>query len=194
MQMFIITERQYNIIMKQCQSSYPQETGGILGGKDNTILGVLPIANKVLDKQDETFGLSAEDLERAYQFLVKHKLEYLGIYHSHPKGIPLPSEQDLAHRQKYLFIVGLQNRYNPELYAWRIENGKIYQEDIKIISDIGVTVIDIRTGKPKLSENLHPEEMDRLANMIDDWIAGKEPFYRRLWPKNWDASTFSTFA
>lgn len=192
--MFVITERQYNIVMKQAQACYPQETGGFLGGRENTILGVLPIPNKCLYDRTEVFAISQEDIETAYHFLVKHKLEYLGVYHSHPRGVPYPSDQDLAHYQKYLFIIGLRDRYNPELYAWKVEGGRVYAEDIKIISDIGVTVIDIRTGKPKLSENVTPQEMDRLAQMIDDWVSGKEPIYPRLDPKNWDASTFSTFA
>jgi len=192
--MFKITERQYNIIMQQAQACYPQETGGILGGRDDTILGVLPIPNKVLQNRTETFGITSDDVERAYHFLVKHNLEYLGVYHSHPRGVPYPSEQDLAHHQKYLFIIGLRDRYNPELYAWRVEEGKVYPEDIKIISDIGITVVDIHTGKPKLSENVSRREMDRLANMIDEMIAGKRPVYPKLDPTRWDASTFSTFA
>src|SRR3989338_6176420 len=192
--MFIIKERQYNIIMQQAQACYPQETGGILGGRENTILGVLPIPNKFLYNRTETFALNADDIETAYQFLVKHQLEYLGVYHSHPRGIPVPSEQDLSHNQKYLFIVGLQDRYNPELYAWKVASGKVYSEDIKIMSDYGITVINIRTGKPKLSQNVPHEQLDRLANMIDEIVAGKIPTYPKLDPKNWDASTFSTFA
>lgn len=192
--MFKITERQYHIIMKQAQACYPQETGGFLGGCENTILGVLPIPNKSLQNQTEVFALTSDDLDLAFRFLVKHKLEFLGIYHSHPRGIPVPSAQDLSHRQKYLFIVGLNDRYNPELYAWRVEDGKVYSEDIKIISDAGATVIDIRTGKPQLSEAAPPQYLDRLAQMINDMIAGKMPIYPKLDPTRWDASTFSTFA
>ena len=192
--MFTITERQYKIIMKQAQAGYPQETGGILGGRENTILGVLPIANKVIKNNTEIFGITGDAIERAYYFLVKHKLEFLGLYHSHPKGIPYPSAQDLSHNQKHLFIVGLQDRYNPELYAWRVEEGKVYAENIKIISDIGISVVDITTGIPKLSENISREEMDRLAQMIDDWVTGKEPEYPRMGPVMWDASSFSTLA
>jgi proteasome lid subunit RPN8/RPN11 len=192
--MFIITERQYKIIMHQAQACYPQESGGILGGRENSILGVLPIPNKHLYNRTEVFGLSGEDIDRAHRFLAKHNLDYLGVYHTHPKGIPYPSEQDLAHHQKYLFIIGLSDRYNPELRAFRVEGKKIYPEDIKIVSDIGVTVIDVRTGKSKLSESAAREEIDKLAHMIDDIIAGKEPEYRRLKPTKWDASTFSTFA
>ncbi len=192
--MFIITERQYNIIMKQAQACYPQESGGFLGGRENTILGVLPVPNKYLYNRTEVFGITSDDIDRAYKFLVKHNLEYLGVYHSHPKGIPYPSDQDLAHHQKYLFIIGLQDRYNPELYAWRVEGKRVYPEDIKIISDIGITVVDIRTGKPKLSENVPKQEMDRIANIIDEMIAGKHPEYKKMDPTKWDASTFSTMA
>jgi len=192
--MFKITEHQYNIIMKQAQDCYPQETGGILGGRDDTILGVLPIANKIMQDRTAVFGVIVEDIERAYHFLVKHKLEYLGVYHTHPKGIPIPSAQDLAHHQKYLFIVGLQDRHNPDLYAWRVEENRVYSEDIKIISDIGITVVDIATGKPKLSENIGGKELNRLTRMVNDFIEGREPEYHKYNPPNWDASSFSTFA
>ena len=192
--MFTITERQYNIILRQAEACYPQETGGILGGRENTILGVLPIPNKHLYDRTQTFAMTQDDIDTAYHFLVKHKLEYLGVYHTHPKGIPFPSAQDLSYNQKYLFIIGLQDRYNPELYAWRVENGKVYSEDIKIMSDSGVTVVDIRTGKPKLSENVSKVEMDRIAQIIDDIIAGREPTYPKLETNRWDPASFSTFA
>jgi len=192
--MFIITERQYNIIMQQAQSCHPQESGGILGGRDNTILAVLPIANKNLYDRTQQFALWQDDVDRGYQFLDKYGMQYLGIYHTHPKGVPYPSDQDLSHNQKYLFIISLSDRYNPELRAWRCEGKQVYPEDIKIISDSGITVIDIKTGKPKLSQNTTKEEMDRLAYMIKAMIEGQDPQYLRLAPTKWDASSFSTFA
>lgn len=192
--MFKITEHQYNIIMKQAQDNYPHETGGILGGRGNTILGVLPIVNKVTQDQNQHFGITSEDIERAYKFLVKHRLEYLGVYHTHPQGVPVPSAQDLSHHQKFLFIIGLQDRYNPALYAWKVKNGQVTAEDIKIISDVGITVVDIMTGKPKLSDNLGGKELNRLTKKVNDFIQGKEPEYHKYNPTNWDASNFSTFA
>jgi hypothetical protein len=87
--MFKITERQYHIILKQAQDSYPYEAGGILGGREDTILGVLPIANKAYDKGTVTFGLTSDDLERAYQFLVKHKLNTWGSTTLTPRGSPI---------------------------------------------------------------------------------------------------------
>jgi proteasome lid subunit RPN8/RPN11 len=192
--MFKITERQYNIIMKQAQACFPQETGGFLGGHGDTILGVLPIPNRNLGDRTQTFALTDDDIELAYRFLVKHKLEHLGVYHSHPRGAPIPSLQDLSNNQRYQFIIGLKERYNPELYAWRVEGDRLYQENIRIISDLGATVIDIQTGKPKLSQSVSPRELDRLAEMIDGMINGRMPVYQKFDPKNWDASSFSTFA
>ncbi len=193
--MFKITERQYNIIMKQAQDNYPQESGGILGGQGDTITGLLPIANKITRDRTQTFGITSDDIERAFQFLAKYQLEYLGLYHTHPRGVPIPSAQDLSHQQKYLFIIGLADRYNPELYAWRVEGRDVYQEDIKIISDAGVTVIDIGTGKPKLSQNLSREEMNTMVSTINNWIGGRAPEYLKFGPTTkWDPSSFSTFA
>ena len=192
--MFIITERQYNIIMQQAQACYPQESGGVLGGRENKILAVLPIPNKELYDRTEQFQMWQDDMDRGYTFLNKHNMDYLGIYHSHPQGIPYPSEQDLKNNQKYLFIIGLKDRYNPELRAWRCEGGNVYPEDIKIISDVGITVIDIKTGKPKLSENVTRQDMDRLSQMINDFIAGRKPIYIKMEPIKWDASSFSTLA
>ncbi|MCX5725793.1 MAG: M67 family metallopeptidase [Candidatus Saganbacteria bacterium] len=191
--MFKITERQYEIILRQAEGCYPQETGGILGGKDDTVLGVLPIFNKEISAPDVSYGITGEDMARAFAFLRKYDLEYFGIYHTHPKGIPFPSEQDLAHNQKYLFIIGLKDRYNPELQAYRIEKNRIIQEQIKIVNDSGFTVIDIHTGKPQLSENVSHEEMDKLARMINDHIHGIEIIYPKMQPV-WDASSFSTMA
>ena len=179
---------------KQAQDKYPHETGGFLGGHDNKILGVLPVVNKQVKDQATKFSLNDEDVERAYHFLVKHKLEFLGVYHTHPKGAAVPSAQDLSHNQKYLFIISLKDRYNPEFYAWRVENNKACQEDIKVISDAGTTVIDIITTSPKLSDNVKKEEMDSLAQQIDAWIAGQKPEYKKQKALEWDPSTFNTTA
>ena len=191
--MFKITERQYEIIMRQAQGCYPEETGGVLGGREDTILGVLPIFNKDISKPYVSYGITGEDIVRALAFLKKHNLEYFGIYHTHPKGIAFPSKQDLMHHQRYLFIIGLKDRYNPELQAYRIEEEKIIPETIKVVNDSGFTVVDIVTGKPKLSESISHEEMEKLAKMIDDHIHGREILYPKMQP-TWDASTFSTMA
>ncbi len=190
--MLKITKRQYDIIMSQAQAAYPQECGGILGGREDTVLGVLPIVNKDFSNPEVSYGISLEDLQRAGQFLQKHGLEYLGVYHSHPKGAAFPSQQDLSNYQKYHFIIGLSDRYNPELRVYRLEDNKLYAEPIRIVDDMGYTVVDISSGKPLLSENVSREEMNKLAQMIDDYIH-RRLSYSKMEPI-WDSSSFSTLA
>lgn len=190
--MFKITRRQYDIIMQQAQTAYSNECGGILGGKEDTILGVLPILNKDWSNPKKSYGLTSEDFERADAFFKKHKLEFLGVYHSHPKGIAFPSAQDLSHNMRHLFIIGLSDRYNPELAAFTVEDDYLIQEHIQIIDDTGASVIDIRTGQPKLGDNAMADEMQRLSEMITD-IVNHQGQYQKQKP-TWDQSSFSTLA
>lgn len=190
--MFRITKHQYDLIMQHVQSCYPQEAGGILGGKEDLILGVLPIPNQFLYDRTVTFGLTRDDIDRGFAFLRKHELDYLGVYHSHPTGAPYPSEKDLEHRQKYHFIISLQDRYNPEFAAYEVVKGKPVQVPIQVM-DEGFTVLDLHPERPKLSQAAPPEELVKLADMINTMILGRDVEYPKEPPK-WDASTFSTEA
>jgi len=191
--MFKITRHQYDLIMHHVQSCYPQEAGGILGGKGDLILGVLPIPNKFLYDRTEVFAITGDDIDRGFAFLRQHDLEYLGVYHSHPKGALYPSEEDLKHNQKYHFIVSLADRYNPEFVAFEIEKGKTIPVPIQVVSDKGFTVLDLHPERSKLSQAAPPDELVKLADMINKMILGEEIEYPKM-PPTWDASTFSTEA
>lgn len=183
--MFTITQRQYELIMRQAQENFPFETGGILCGDNQGIIkGVMPLYNLAEGDQKRQFGITADDISRGFEFAQKHGLLFYGIYHTHPEGAPYPSDEDLKHNQRFLFIISLQNRYNPELAAFSVwPGGKVVQEEIKVINNNGLTVIDIVTGKPKLSDNVTAEEMTKLNNLIEDIIEQKLK-YPKLQPKN----------
>jgi proteasome lid subunit RPN8/RPN11 len=189
--MFTITKRQYDLIMNQAQACFPQEAGGILGGREDVILGVLPVFNQYLYDRTQTFGMTADDLDRGFRFLAKYNLEYYGIYHSHPKGIPYPSKEDLSHNQRYLFIIGLADRYDPELYAWEVDKGEITQVPVKIVDERLVEQMYLSPEKPSLAESA-PDEMKKLAGMIRDIIKGEIVYPKE--PPKWDSSSFSTTA
>ena len=189
--MFIITQRQYDLIMHQAQACFPQESGGILGGRENVILGVLPVFNQFLYDRTKTFGMTADDIDRGYRFLAKYNLEYYGIYHSHPKGLPYPSREDLSHNQRYHFIVSLADRYNPLLMAWEVAGSQIIQVPIQIVDEGLVEQMYLSPEKPSLSEAA-PDEMTKLSQIIAAIINGKIE-YKKESPK-WDSSTFSTTA
>ena len=183
--MFIITQHQYDIIMRQAQENYPYETGGILcGSEDGIVKGLMPLYNQADGDQRKEFGLTGEDIRRGHEFAKKHGLLYFGVYHTHPKGIAYPSDADLSHNQKYLFIISLRDRYNPEFAAYRVLPGrKVIREEIQVINNSGVTVLDILTGRPKLSDNVSAVEMTKLHQLIDA-IIEERANYPRLSPKN----------
>lgn len=189
--MFTITKRQFDLIMNQAQACFPQEAGGILGGREDVILGVLPVFNQYLYDRTKTFGMTADDIDRGYRFLAKYNLEYYGVYHSHPKGIPYPSKEDLSHNQRYLFIISLADRYNPVLMAWEVDKGEINQVPIRIVDESFVEQMYLSPEKPGLAESA-PDEMTKLSQMIADIINGKME-YKKESPK-WDSSSFSTKA
>ncbi len=191
--MFAITRRQYDIIMHQAQACYPQESGGFLGGREGVILGVLPTFNMHLYDRTNTFAMTTDDFDRAARFFEKYKLDSYGVYHSHPKGIPYPSRQDLAHNQKYHFIVGLADRYNPELYAYEVENGEVIPVPIQIVDESLVEQMYLSPEDPKLASAAPPDDMKELADMINAMIEGRDVDYRKEPPK-WDSSSFSTRA
>jgi len=183
--MFTITQRQYELIMHQAQENFPYETGGILcGSPDGIIKGVMPLYNLAEGDQHRQFGITADDIRRGYDFAEKHGLVYFGVYHTHPQGAAYPSKEDLEHNQRHLFIISLRDRYNPELAAFSVSPTRIpTQEEINVINNNGVTVIDIHTGKPKLSDNVTAEEMSKLNLMIENIIEEKQK-YPKLQPKN----------
>jgi proteasome lid subunit RPN8/RPN11 len=190
--MFTITKRQYDLIMHQAQACYPQESGGILGGREGIILGILPVHNKFLYDRTGTFGMDAGDLERGHEFLAKHKLDYYGIYHSHPKGIPYPSKEDMSHGQKFIFIIGLADRHDPGLYAWQVEHNDVTPVPVKIVDESLVEKMYLSPSKPKLADSAPKDELSRLKNIISDILNGKVE-YKKEKPK-WDSSHFSTLA
>jgi len=170
---FVITQRHYDMVIKQAIDCYPEETGGIFGGNGLEILSVFPIFNKGVDKRNSQFGLSGEDIERGHIFVKKHHMQYLGIYHTHPKGIAYPSDADLSHNQKYLFIISLAEKGKPDFRAYEVHNKQPFNIPIYVRPNEGTVVVDTFTGKPIIAANDVRDEFSRLQNLIGDIVENK---------------------
>lgn len=122
-----IIQRHYDLIVKHALESYPYEGGGFIGGRDDVILGIFPVPNfekwyhkdKIAFMWDEITKTQVETV--CYRF----NLQMIGLYHSHPNGIALPSTQDfLAHKEynlKICLIAGIeviQNKLNVKINAF----------------------------------------------------------------------------
>jgi [CysO sulfur-carrier protein]-S-L-cysteine hydrolase len=58
----------------------------------------------------------------------------VGIYHSHPRSAPEPSQTDinLAHYPGWSYLIVSLSGDEPEVRAWRIEDGRVEEETIEV--------------------------------------------------------------
>ena len=68
-----ITQRHYDIVIKQGFDNLPYEAGGFMGGKNDLVQALLPIYNKHDDNRRDNFVFYSNDLERAHSFFQSHK-------------------------------------------------------------------------------------------------------------------------
>ncbi len=198
---FRITQRHYDIIIKQALTNYPQESGGFLGGKDFLIQAILPTFNQYLFNKTDTFGVNSDDFQRAHEFFKKHNMSYYGVYHTHPNAAAYPSKQDIATGQKYHFIVGLRDTKRPEFLAYEIINSQPISVPLRLVNDKHFSVVDIQHHSKEASQvPSKPNEIKRdplseaaMLNQMIDNIKQDKKNYPKLDPLR-DGSDFSTLA
>lgn len=200
---FKITNRHYNIMTKQAADNFPQEAGGFLGGKNFMVQAILPIFNQYLFNKTDTFGFIAEDIERAQLFFAKHGLDYYGLYHTHPSGVPVPSQTDINTLHKYHFIIGIPSAdaSKAELRAWEIIHKQPHQIPIEIVPDSNVTAIDIHTESAKdyvAKQQVMPktmfDEAVELNAKIESILENQTQYERKESRNPYHQDGFSTLA
>ena len=118
-------------IVREALAARPHECCGLLVGRRQTIVAILPMQN-VADSTETRFKVDdAAHIEARRMLRRLHPpIEIVGVYHSHPSGAAVPSPVDVAeaHYPDWIhIIVGLGGR-RPVLRAFRIVNGRAYQE------------------------------------------------------------------
>ncbi len=80
---------------------------------------------------------------RAMKEMRKSGHEMVAIYHSHPHSRPYPSPKDVSlafYQETFYLIVGLTDRDNPEVMAFRIFEGDV--REVQIGSSVDAPVED----------------------------------------------------
>ena len=198
---FTITQRQYDIIIDHVKKNYPYEAGGFVGGLNGQIRAVLPVLNQDISNKQDVFAVFPQDIERAHLFFQKHGLDYFGIYHSHPKGAAIPSQQDLTHVQKHLFIISLRHFDKPDFAAFQVVgHQRAERVELTIVSDQFFSVKDIRSSadgsRPGLvGQNEIPDYGDtQYLNQQLNNIFDQTSEYKKSDRYGDDSGDFSTLA
>jgi proteasome lid subunit RPN8/RPN11 len=120
------------IIAQSIQES-PYEACGILAGEKERVKKVYPMINR--DKSAERFFMEPKEQLRVMKEIRGLGLEMLGIYHSHLVTEAYPSKTDieLAYYQDASYvIVSLKDKVNPVIRSFKIIEGRITEEEVKI--------------------------------------------------------------
>ncbi|MBE0685772.1 MAG: M67 family metallopeptidase [Anaerolineaceae bacterium] len=109
-------------ILEYVDKKYPEESCGLLAGIDNNVTIEIPITNQL--HSPVKFFMDPMELYIALEKIDSLKLDLLGIFHSHPKGPPKPSETDI---KEFLYpgvatIICYPESNNWKMKAFLIEN------------------------------------------------------------------------
>ncbi len=95
-----VTPQALTDMEKETRAWYPRETGGVLLGYHleedvhvTMIVGGGPRARHLVDSFEPDWPWQQEEVARHYQ-ASSRTIEYLGDWHSHPRGVPRPSPKD----------------------------------------------------------------------------------------------------
>jgi len=85
------------------------------------------------NESETSFIISPEELLQGHQLAEKKQLELVGIFHSHPNTVALPSNMD----KKYMIVYGdipwiIFSGINMDLRAFILEEGMEGEKEIKI--------------------------------------------------------------
>lgn len=108
-------------IADQAASQQPREACGLLAGTADHILEAYPLPN-VAETPQSRFQIDPRQQVAALKAIDDAQLDWIGVYHSHPRSAPIPSQSDIEEcvdSGLLQLIVSLERR-KPQLKLWRV--------------------------------------------------------------------------
>ncbi|OYT38922.1 hypothetical protein B6U96_03135 [Archaeoglobales archaeon ex4484_92] len=126
--MIKIPKNVYDNIINIIEKHYPLEACGVLLGKiENETAKVVEVKEiKNVLESTSMFWFDIKEWMNVILEAKERKLEYIGLFHSHIKGSPIPSLPD-RHRmlecpEEVWIIVSYKLGTKPDIAAWRIND------------------------------------------------------------------------
>ena len=130
-----IAEQFKNELIEHARQAAPQEVCGLLAGRGDNVERVYKMAN-TSDTPELCYFMDPKEQLKFTQEIRQLGHELVGIYHSHPASQAYPSGKDVElafYPEAAYIIISLKDPAQPEINAYRIVDGKITKEEIKII-------------------------------------------------------------
>lgn len=134
--MLKIPQRIHDDMITHAIQGLPQEVCGILAGWDGTVKALYRVANT--DASSTHFSMDLNEQFAVIKDLRTRGLKMLAVYHSHPKALAKPSEEDIRRAQtpdvSYV-IISLMSPDAPVLKSFKISAGQVEHEEVRIVLD-----------------------------------------------------------
>jgi len=130
---FVLERKYADEIIAQAREEAPNECCGVLGGRDGRVEKLFRAVNA--EKSRYRYNVDPHDLLRIYRECDTKGWDFLAIYHSHPHTEAFPSPTDVrlaAWPESVYIIVSLTDPENPVLKAFRIQDGRVSEEELRI--------------------------------------------------------------
>ncbi|MBM3708486.1 MAG: M67 family metallopeptidase [Actinobacteria bacterium] len=123
-------------IYRHALKEAPLEACGYLAGKKNIITKNYPMTN--IDESRVHFTFDVNEQFRVIRDVRSNGLEVIAVYHSHPNSPARLSEEDirLANDPDIYYIVVSAVRSNLDIRSFKIKDGVIKVEKLKVISNM----------------------------------------------------------
>ena len=129
----MVTLRQEFIdgMVAHAQGEAPNECCGIIAGKDGRAVKLFRTTNA--EASPYRYSVDSQDLFRVFRECEENGWGFFAIYHSHTASEAYPSATDVRLAfwpETYYVLVSLMDRENPVVRAFRIEDGRVSEEQI----------------------------------------------------------------
>ena len=109
----------------------PNECCGIIAGQDGRAVKLFRAQNS--EASPYRYNVDPKELFRIHRECDENGWEFIVIYHSHTASEAYPSATDVRLAfwpETHYVLVSLMNRENPVVRAFRIEDGRVSEEEI----------------------------------------------------------------
>ena len=121
-------------ILAHARDTYPNESCGILAGRDSVPSHIYPVKNTDPDPRIR-YLMDTQEQFWVFKNMRHNGLELVAIYHSHPhtEAYPSPTDVKLAYYpDAYYLLTSLQDPQNLIIRTFRVQDGKITEEQMEI--------------------------------------------------------------
>lgn len=131
--MFTLERTFADEIISHAREEDPNECCGILAGRDGQVARLYRAVNA--EASPYRYNVDPKDLLRIYKECDAQGWDFVAIYHSHTHTEAYPSATDVrlaAWPDSLYLIVSLADKASPVLRAFRIQDGAIREEPLRI--------------------------------------------------------------